>query len=183
MLIKDKGCISLNGVKRAMEIFGPESRIAPDTVWKASELMIVEGTDFCHAINPNGNAFKISGNIPVFALTMEGVEGIFIAGRNGICKCAYESGQAFSVEWTYRVARNIILSEIAIRMAQYDLNLAREKRYIQLLKDGKPIRDRVTSESAISFYQLGAGLASRLKIVMAGYLREVAMRDTERGQK
>lgn len=183
LLAKEKGAIALNGQKRAKEIFSMDSRIAPDTVWKATRLGIVECSDCYRAMDSQNRAFKIPGNAAVFSITQAADGYPLLASADGIHRCRWESAARFCVEWTYRVPRNILLSEIAIRMAQYDAEMSAQKKLIELRKDGIPIRERETSHSAVNFYKIGRGLSSRLGLTLPGYLKEVAMTDTEAGQK
>jgi len=123
-------------------------------------------------------------NAPIFSLTeASNNENPLLAARVGILRCQWESNSKFSVEWTYRNERNILLSEITIRRAQFSSTEAAEKRTIELYKDGILKHSRSTAHATVKFYKMGRGLSSRFKIKTEGYLREVELTDTEGWQK
>jgi len=185
IITKEKGAAILNGIKRVSELFNTESRIAPDTIWKTTELRVIEcesGNErFLYLLDSQNRAFRHAFDKPIFSLTSSKNVQPMLASEHGIYYCDWESGNPFTVEWSYRSERNILLSEISIRNAQY--RPSDEKRWVRLWKDGELIRERHTSYASINFYKLGRGISSRLRIETSGYLREVAMTDTEEGQK
>ncbi|MCL1955768.1 MAG: hypothetical protein FWF63_00465 [Fibromonadales bacterium] len=186
ILTKEKGTIYLNGEKRIKAIFNESSRIAPDTVWKATDLRIIENNANLYVIDSQNRAFKQALSSPVFSLTRGGTTGntpLLASNTLGIFFCDWESDERFSVEWTYRNERNILLGEITIRMAQFNSAMAMEKRTIELYKDGNLIRSRYTSNATVNFYKFGRGLSSKFKINLEGYLKEVVLTDTEGWQK
>jgi len=184
-ITKEKGATMLNGIKTVREIFNTESRIAPDTIWKTTWLRVIdckEGDDrFLHLLDSQNRAFRHECAQPIFSLTSSKNGKPLLADEHAIYYCDWESGNPFTVEWSYRSERNILLGKISIRNAQH--KPSDEKRMVRLWKDGKPIRERLTSHASIDFYKLGRGISSRLKVETSGYLREVAMTDTEEGQK
>ncbi|MDR2593928.1 MAG: hypothetical protein LBC87_04075 [Fibromonadaceae bacterium] len=185
LLTKEKGAIQLNGEKRIRVIFDENSRIAPDTVWKTTDLRIIENIDCFYAIDSQNRAFRQEINAAIFSLTDSGTENSepILAGDSAMHLCKWESDKRFSVEWTYRNERNILLSEITIRMALFNVAMAMKKRTIDLYKDDILIRSRDTSNATVNFYKFGRGLSSKFKIKLQGYLREVMLTDTEGWQK
>jgi len=187
ILTKEKGAICLNGEKRVNAIFNEDSRIAPDTVWKATDLRVIENTGCIYVIDSQNRAFKQDIEAPIFSLTKAGGTKPLLAGNFGIFYCEWESSKRFKVEWTYRNERNILLSEITIRMAQFDTAAAQKKRRIELYRitdDGtKRINSVETAQSTVKFYKIGRGLSCRFRIETEGYLKEVVLTDTEGWQK
>jgi len=183
ILAKEKGAIYLNGEKRVKEIFNENSRIAPDTVWKTTDLRVIENTGCFYVIDSQNRAFKQDIEACIFSLTKAGETKPLLAGIVDIYFCEWESDKRFNVEWTYRNERNILLSEITIRMAQFNSAMAEKKREIVLYKDNKRINAMKTAHSTVKFYKIGRGLSCRFRIETEGYLREVVLTDTEGWQK
>jgi len=183
LLTKEKGAICLNGEKRVNAIFNENSRIAPDTVWKTTDLRVIENTDCYYAIDSQNRAFKQDIEAPIFSLTNAVGTKPLLAGNGNIFYCDWESSKIFKVAWTYRNERNILLSEITIRMAQFNSAMAEKKREIVLYKDNKRINAMKTANSTVKFYKIGRGLSCRFMIETEGYLKEVVLTDTEGWQK
>jgi len=187
LLIKDKGKIYLNDNKWLSEIFNQNSRIAPDTIWKTVDLRVIENdqNEYIYVIDSQNRAFMqpLDNDTPIFSMTFGKKKPNYLASYSGIWICEWDSDNRFSVAWTYRNERNILLSEITIRMAQLDSAIAEKKREIILYKDNKRINSMKTANSTVKFYKIGRGLSNRLKIETEGYLREVELTDTEGWQK
>jgi len=186
ILTKELGQYIFNGTPRVKRIFGMDSRILPATMIKSIMMDVVQTGEYdIRLIDANKREFLASIYAPIHAITLNDRDDIFADAQGLIWETSIDDGNfdRFAVSWNYRTGRNILLGRIAIRTAQFGPGHATRRRKFSLLKDGMPLRERDTINQTVEFYKIGMGLNNRLSIEMEGYLREVEIEDTERGQK
>jgi len=186
ILAKERGQYIFNNTPRVKKCFNMDSRILPATTSKGVALDIVQiSENEIRIIDPNKREFLIPISAPIHAITLKGRDDIFCSAQGQLWETAIDDGNSdrFKVSWTYRTGRNILLSKILIRTAQYDAKYGSTSRIYRVFKDNEPIRERDTKNQTVEFYKIGRGLNNRLTLEMEGYLREVEIEDTERGQK
>lgn len=184
ILTKEMGEFLFNGVSRVKKIFNTNSRILPMTAIKGIRLDVIDtGEMGIRLIDPKNREFLANKSSLIHAITINNRDDIFADGNGNIWESDLEGNNRFRIEWTYRAGRNVLLSKICIRTAQYKEEGAWQKRFLGLFRNNILIRERLTSEQAIDFYKIGRNLNSRLALETEGYLREIEITDTERGQK
>jgi len=186
LLTKENSAFLFNGQARVKEIFSLQSRISPSTAIKGTRLAVIRGSgQFCHLIDAKNRAFKAGNDSSVFAITFKNLENTFADLDGNVFLAKIDDGNAkrFTVEWTCRIARNTVLRLIRIRMAQYDKAAGQAKRWLRLFRDGMFLRSRLTNHQTVEFFKIAHSPNTRLKLEMEGYLKEIEIEDSERGQK
>jgi len=189
MIAKEKSDHYFNGVNRVRKgVIGDGAVLHPSTVIKGIPFDVYHWDNHFWLANRDTQAlFRALPEDYIWALSFNKANvnmiEVFANDAGNVRKCDLENNSRYRIEFIHRNPSNALVTDIAIETAQYDSHQNNEPRTFEVCKDGRSHWKRTTCNNLVKFYKLGRGKNSHFEITASGYMKGVAITDTELRQK